>query len=383
MDLREKHIQAFVIAHENDDITKLALGPMPADWPRKAILDQIKSRQKAKIKLPAWLNVQGLIFPSPSLLEQCSSDATAHFKASLFSGETFADLTAGAGADTAAFAQNFKRGFAIERDHETSETLANNLPLLSHTQIDVINKSAEDALDDLPPLDLVYIDPQRRNESTRGLFKLEDTSPNVLALLPKLKEKARNILIKTSPVLDITQAISQLGHVAHIYVVSLGNECKELLFHITDTQEKPAIHAIILGHTPYKLTAKVVPPANITQPQTYLYEPDAGIMKAGLFNELAAEFNIAKLHPHTHLFTADHKLEKFPGRSFVIQNIIPADKRELQKNNIEKANLTLRNFPGTVDELRKKLNLKDGGDDYIFACTLGDEQKVLICCRRC
>lgn len=410
MDLRDPAIQGFVMTHENEDVAKLGLAPMPPDWPRTAILNQIKSRQKAKTKIPAWLGIEGIIFPSPSLLEQCSSQATANFKASLFAGESFADLTAGAGVDSAALAQKFKYGFAIERDKEAAQLLSNNLPLLSPHKIEILNKVAEEVIADLPTLDLIYIDPQRRSENKRGLFKLEETSPNVLALLPKLRSKAKNILIKASPVLDIALATQQLGAVKAVYVVSLHGECKELLFHLSTVIPAPTsqsdggnergsipawtparggcdteIIAAILNNngTPaYTLSKASAAPAPISAPQTYLYEPDAAIMKAGLFNELAAEFDLAKLHPATHLFTSGKKHTGFPGRSFTIKGILPPDKKELQRKKIEKANVTVRNFPATVDELRKKLNLKEGGDDYLFACTLLDARKALICCAR-
>ena len=379
-------IRDFILRHAEDDVRALGLARMPPEWPRPQILDQIHARQKARDKMPAWYATESIVFPSADLMEQCSSQATAAFKAGLVDGESFADLTAGAGIDTAAIAARFSKGYAVERDAHAASCLTHNLPLMGVRYVDVLNKTCEDFIAGMPPVDLVFLDPQRRNTAQRGLFRLEDTSPNILDLLPDLNTKAKSIMLKTSPVLDIDLGVTQLPSVRDVHVVEWNGECKEILFIIQPGYEgQPAIHAHRLkddGLAQVSLTATRAEddttPCPIAQPEGFLYEPGPAFMKAGLFNTMAARYGLKKLHPSTHLYTSDVPVKNFPGRGFRIESVVTIDRRSIP----DKANLAIRNFPGTVDELKKKLGVRDGGDIYLFACTLADGQKRIIVCQK-
>lgn len=376
-------IARFIRDHAGDDVRALALTKMPADWPRAAILDQIRARQKAQDKIPDWLEQDGVILPSADLMEQCSSTATARFKASLVSGDVFCDLTAGAGIDTAALATQFKSGIAVEIDAHNASCLAHNLPRMGASHVQVRQDSAENFIAGTPPVDLVFIDPQRRDSGKRGLFKLEETSPNIINLLPTLK--TRVLMVKTSPVLDIDLGIRQLGPVSNVHVVEWRGECKEILFLRDESTTETTIHAHQLnddGSPRASISAtrnkEEQAPCPFSDPLRYLYEPGPAFMKAGLFRSMAQIYGLMKLHPSTHLYTADHYVEHFPGRVFEITDNLPVDKKAMP----EKANLAIRNFPGTVEDLKKKLGIKDGGDIYLFACTLQDGQKRVLSARK-
>lgn len=379
-------IRDFILRHAEDDVRALGLARMPPEWPRPSILDQIHARQKARDKIAVWYGTEGVVFPSADLMEQCSSQATARFKAGLVRGESFIDLTAGAGIDTAAIAANFSKTCAIERNAHAASCLRHNLPLMGVGSADIINAACEDFIATMPPVDLVFLDPQRRNTAQRGLFRLEDTSPNILGLLPVLRAKAKMILLKTSPVLDIDLGVTQLTDVRDVYVVEWNGECKEILFVIVPGHSAPpVIHAHRLndgGQAVISIKATRaeddMTPCPVDMPDGFLYEPGPAFMKAGLFNTMGAQYGLKKLHPSTHLYTAAMPVVGFPGRGFRIESVVTVDRRSVP----DKANLAIRNFPGTVDELKKKLGIRDGGDIYLFACTLADGQRRIIVCQK-
>lgn len=384
--LLSAEIQEFIREHENADVAALALKKPPdTTWDYPAILNQIKSRQKAKKKCPQWLEVKNVLFPPPDIIEQASSAATARYKAGLVKGTGFADLTGGAGVDTLAMAQNFKSGFCIEQDQTAAEMLAHNLPLLTRTPLKVQHKNAEDFIADMPDVDCVMIDPQRRDNSRKGKFKLAECSPDITAMLPVLLQKSAHIIIKTSPMLDITETIKTLGHVTQVHVMEMNGECKELLFVLSQNKtdkDETVITALQLDETGHVLTE-----LNFTQneeqgaqpeygmPEKYLYEPGPAFQKAGGFGVLAKRFNLKKLHKHTHLYTSAVQHKHFPGRAFEIIAQYPV---KAGKIPLKQANLTTRNFPLSVADLRKKLGIAEGGEDYLFACTLENGTKTVL-----
>ncbi len=390
--LLNQEMRVFIRKHDNDDIRDLALKTPPnPDWPYALILDQIKARQKARIKLPLWLDHHDdILFPPSDILEQASSTATARYKASLVKGAHFIDLTGGTGVDSHAFAENFNSGICVEHNEQAATLLTHNLPLLSDKPVEIRRDTAEHALQTLPNTDLIYIDPQRRDSGRKGLYKLEDCAPNVLELLPLIKSKTRYLMLKTSPIMDITTGLETLEHVSAVHCVQWRGECKELLYILDferapDIQNTPITAAILddQGNASASFTftkeQETSAKASTNMPLRYLYEPGPALQKVGAFNQIAAQYALHKLHKHTHLYTSDTLLPTFPGRVFEIQSLFPAQKKALP---MDKANLTIRNFPGNTDGLRKKLNLKDGGDDYLFACTLINEQKSLIHARK-
>lgn len=377
-------IRAFLNKHADADPKTLALKKWPDDkWPKALILDQIKARQKAAKKIPNWLNQHpDLILPPSDIIEQASSTATARYKASLASGKTFTDLTGGAGIDSWAFIHNFNHADIVEQTVEAAEILKHNFALTHPNTATIHTQTAETYAQIMQPADCLYIDPERRTTQRRGIYKLEECSPNVIDLLPILETKAQTIIIKTSPMLDIAKGIEALKHVTDIHVIEWNNECKELLFILKPghTTKHPKIHAVRLnddGTPEHKISSldSEITASEYADPQTYLYEPSPAVQKSGLFDSLTNAYPIQKLAPSTNLFTSETPIKDFPGRSFKIINTYPPQKKALP---FKKANLTVRNFPETTENLRKKLGLKDGGNEYLFACTLANDTKRII-----
>ncbi|MGH1397995.1 MAG: THUMP-like domain-containing protein [Alphaproteobacteria bacterium] len=372
-------IQTFITAQADSDVRTLALKKPPnPDWPYPIILDQIKTRQKAKIKAPQLLETPNWVFPAHNVFEQASSTATALFKASLIKANSFTDLTGGAGIDSWAFAQTTKNGTVIDADETNAALLAHNLPIPAH------HTTAEEFAPTMQPVDLTLIDPQRRTKKQKGLYRFEDCSPNILELLPHIKSKT--IMIKASPMMDIEQGLAALPNTSDIYVIEHAGECKELLFILKKEPTTPTIHAVNIdknGHPTHKLSftseEEKSATCQISAPQQYLYEPGPAFLKSGAYKTIAARYNLAKLHQHTHLYTSDTPLKNFPGRIFEIINTYPVQAKVLP---FTRANLTTRNFPQSVETLRKKLKLKDGSNDYLFACTLNTGKHALLHCNK-
>ncbi|WP_296619189.1 hypothetical protein [Marivirga sp.] len=389
---RNEKIWKFIKDHEQDNPAQLVLKQKQfPDLPLRELASQIASRQKAKTKLPEWY-AQKVWFPPKLSLEQCSSEATAKFKASLISGKSFADLTGGFGIDTYYLSQNFLESHYVEQQQELCELAKYNFGVLK-SNIEVHHLQSEAFLEDIKkPLDWIYLDPARRGDRNQKVFLWEDCSPNLVKLLPLLFEKSKNIIVKAAPMQDISRAIAELENkIKAVYIIEWQGEVKELLYVLSkDTVEYPDIHAVQLSDagTPHflfvgnKLT-EAESSINYEMPQQYLYEPSPAMMKAGFFKQLAQKFQLSKLHPNTHLFTSHEIKEYFPGRLFKIVNQIPAKRKELKKYLPEmKANLASRNFPMPIAQLKKKLGLKDGGEHYLFATTLKNEEKVILICEK-
>lgn len=385
--LRDPAVRQFIAAHDQDDVAALALKKPPrADWPYPIILDQIAARQKARRKMPLWLEQPDIILPPAALIEQASSPATAAYKASLFAGKTFCDLTAGTGIDALALARRFESGICVEKDPHHAACLAHNLKLLG-ANLHVENSSAEDFIERMPAVDLAMIDPQRRDTARKGKFRLEDGSPDILALLPALRAKAKTILLKTAPMLDIDAACAALGGAAAVHIIETGGVCREVLYRLgQDGSLHPPRTAValddagqILHSLRFTREDEAAAHAACAAPQAFIYEPGPAFLKAGAFAMLAQRYDVQKLHPATHLYTSETYRPDFPGRHFRLQSVYPVDPKALP---FSKAHLALRNFPGHADALRKRLKLADGGDDYLFACTLMPEKRVLLHVRK-
>lgn len=358
---------------------------------KKKLVHQVQCLQKASEKLPSLVANTQIVFPAGISLEQCSSEITAKYKASLFSGKTFMDLSTGFGVDSYYFSQRFERGILIERNVELGKIVAHNFALLHQNNVQfILGENAEDILPKWQePIDLIYIDPARRNQAGDKIFKLKDCEPDIVSLQSILLEKCKTILIKTSPLLDITLACQELQHVKNIYVVAVNNECKELLIEIEkDFIQEPQIHAVHLiknatqAYAFYNSEEKNTMP-QIAACQQFLYEPNAAIIKAGAYKKIALDFGLQKLHTHTHLYTSNELVSNFPGRRFEVLAQIDANKKEVQKTIPDgKATLSIRNFPSSVAELKKKLGLQDGGEYYIFGTTFYNDKKGLLVTRK-
>lgn len=382
----------FIRAHSRDDVRLLALqAPRYPDVDMPAAIVQIAGRQAAANKIPSWQSIEELWYPRHLSMEQCSSEITAQYKSTLADGETLADLTGGFGIDCAFMARRFRKVSYVERQEELCEIAKHNFPLLGLKHITVYNEDGVAHLQKMEPVDCIFIDPARRNEHGGKTIAISDCEPDVEELEELLLSKGKQIIIKLSPMLDLTLALKNMKHVREVHVISVNNECKELLLII---RNKPSllipIHCINL--TPKeKQTFTFTREGELTSEclytkelGKYLYEPNASILKAGAFRSIASRYEVKKLHPNSHLYTSDLWIENFPGRSFLITGQCSFNKKEIKETigELKKANITVRNFPATVAEIRKRTKLSDGGEVYLFATTLSNEQKVFIKCSK-
>lgn len=382
----QPEVQAYLKEHSQATLTDLAFkkSPFPA-IPMSDLLTQIESKQKSKNKLSKWYSTDCIIFPPKLSIEQTSSEECAAYKASLVEGNTLIDLTGGFGIDCYYFAQRIKQVIHCEIQPELSAIVQHNYQQLQQANITCI---AGDSLDYLAKsnrqFDYIYLDPARRNQNKEKVFFLSDCTPNIVEQLDLLFQHTATVLVKTSPLLDIQAGLSELKHVKAIHIVALHNEVKELLWII----EKEYVGSIVL--TAVNLTKKEPQitildlsddaVATYSEPQTYLYEPNSALLKTGKFNAISAYFNVAKLHQHSQLYTSE-ALVDFSGRRFKIKQHLPYNKATAKEYlQQQKANVTVRNFPIKVDELRKKWKIKEGGDTYIFFTTTLSNQKVFLIC---
>ena len=373
--------------HRQDDVRQLALKGMDP-----LVIQQIAGWQVARTKVPSWAEVEGLHYPRHLSLEQCSSEQTARYKASLLSpGDTFVDLTGGFGVDFFFMSQPFQRRVYVEQQQELCDIARHNFDLLNHP-CTVVCGSATEYLQQMPHASAIYIDPARRDAHGARTYSISDCTPNVLELQELLVKKADRVIIKLYPMLDWHKAASDLQHISAIHIVSVQNECKELLLVLADgaMSEAPVVCINLLAdgtHQRFEYNpATNAQSANVNAKvnATYLYEPNASIMKAGCFDEIGDFYQICKLSANSHLYVSDHEVKDFPGRGFQILSIPSMNKRELKEalRDIDRANITVRNFPMSAEALRKRLRLKDGGDLYIFATTVGDGSHQLFICRK-
>ncbi len=380
----------FFRRYEHGVVSELSLNLKTTPRQRE-LLQQISRKQKIETKIPVFFESDQVHYPEVISLEQCSSEATANFKSSLFSGGTILDLSAGMGVDSLLFSRHFQRTILVEPNQSLAEITSHNLKALAPSADIFIEKgkTASEFLEKFSEkVDLIYLDPSRRNEVGDKVFRLQDCEPNAILIMPQLMEISNYVLIKTSPLLDITLVCESIPYVKNVYVLSINNECKELLFHIEKNHSSDyQIHAVDLSRrTQISFFSKDEwhYDAENSLPLQYLFEPDASLLKAGAFNVIQQKYQVFKLHQHSHLYTSSAMIANFQGRAFVIDAIVKPDKKEIHKYLINgQANLTIRNFPGTVAALRKKWQIKEGGSQYLFATTLCDGSKVVIFCTKC
>ncbi|MCT4698793.1 class I SAM-dependent methyltransferase [Tenacibaculum haliotis] len=385
----DKNVQEFIDKNLNSDITKLILKGSPFEMVFiQELSSQIVSKQKAKNKLPSWFNVKNIYYPPKISIEQTSSEITAKYKASLVSGNNLIDITGGFGVDVFYFSKKFKNVIHSEINEELSKIVAHNYQQL---KIDNVQTIASDGLEFLKnsskKFDCIYIDPSRRNDLKGKVFLLKDCLPNVPENIDFLFTKSETILIKNSPMLDISSTLNELKYVKEIHVVAVNNEVKELLF-LLEKKCKSIIkvNAVnLLKNKSQEFTFNINNEQNskYSLPINYLYEPNAAILKSGGFNEVANQYKINKLHQHSHLYTSEKLVIDFPGRTFKIEEIFPYNKKKLRKQlTISKANITTRNFPKSVAQIRIETKLKDGGDTYLFFTTNCNNELIIICCSK-
>lgn len=394
----------FIREYRERDIRQLALqaNRFP-DVDMPYALDQIQGWQIARRKLPKWAACDGVIFPPHLSMEQCSSEPTAQYKLNLAMewasrvghASRMTDLTGGFGVDFSFTSCAFAAATYVERNEQLCHIVEHNLPLLGLNNATVVCADAVEYLSTVEPQTMLFLDPARRDEHGAKTVMLADCTPDVVQLLPKLLEKSRFTMLKLSPMLDWHKAVDDLqGTVREVHIVSVGGECKELLLvlsTVVESELKVYCADLSIASDPSSLfvytPGSSAPVANSklkTQNSKFLHEPNASIMKAGCFDELAAAYGVSPVSRNSHLFLSDEPVEDFPGRSFVVERVTTMNKGDLRKAlaGIEKANIATRNFPLTVAELRKRLKIKDGGDVYIFATTTAEGEHLLLISRK-
>ena len=388
----------FVREHREEDVRALALqARRDSDVDLPWALDQIQGWQTARRKLPSWAAIDGIVYPPHLSMEQCSSEQTAIYKCGIVirlperSHGLLIDLTGGFGVDFAFMSKCFERAMYVERQEHLCETARHNFSLLGLDHADIVHGDAEEVLTHLdanPSSTLLYLDPARRDSNSSRTYAIADCTPNVLELRDRLFKAADYILLKLSPMLDWHKAVSDLGeHVTEVHIVSTGNECKELLILMNaDHQGEPVIHCVndsqSLIYSPSEDTA--VPVLADGENAAYLYEPNASIMKAGCFGLLTERFPVKALATDSHLFVSSERIEDFPGRRFAVTTVTSMNKKELARalKGIDRANVATRNFPMTAQQLRQRLRLQDGGDNYIFGTTDATGHRCLFICKK-
>lgn len=409
----------FIRQHRNDDVRMLALKDCKDETvDRPFALDQIQGWQTARLKLPTWAATEGIIYPPHLNMEQCSSEETARYKheciAQLCEPEkaTLIDLTGGFGVDFSLMSRGFHRAVYVEQNTQLAEVAQHNFTVLGLQNVETVCGDGVDYLHQLVMeraskaeqgnlKTVIFLDPARRDNHGKKVYRLEDCTPNILGIRDDLFQCADLVMIKLSPMLDWHEAVRQLTNdlpseisAVHceVHVVSVKNECKELLIilHPLSSADRPEIRIVCVNDRQrFETVITTETPQNpllLDRPLgdeagEYLFVPNASIMKAGVFTQLSRAFNLRMLDRDTHYYIGEHDIESFPGRRFRIEAISTMNKKELRKKmgGITQANIATRNFPLSAVELRKRLKLKDGGDKYLFVTTVQNNHIVFIC----
>lgn len=376
----------YIRQHADEDVRQLALrGHKCPDVDLQYALEQIAGRQKARTKLPSWAAIDGIVYPPHLSMEQCSSEVTARYKASIAGkGALFVDLTAGFGVDMALISQGFQKAVHVEQQPQLCAISSENFRLLGLNHIEVVCGDGVAYLHTMRHADLLFIDPARRDVHGGRTYDISDCTPNVLEILDEMLEKADRVMIKLSPMLDWRKAVADLGKVNEVHIISVDNECKELLLILSKTKKPLRVFCVNNDECFEVVEGISSQPRPLPQDMRYLYEPNASVMKAGCFDLIEQRFGVVQLERNSHLFVSDKEISGFPGRQFLIEKRTSMNKRELKATlaDVDQANITVRNFPMSVAELRKRLKLKEGGDVYIFATTISDEGHQLLVCRK-
>ena len=396
----------YIAAHSDSDVARLALHPSKdPQVDMAAALQQIAGRQKAKEKLPKWYENPDILYPKKVSMEQCSSSQTADYKASLVEGKSFADLSGGFGVDTVTLARKFAKGHYVEPQEELCELFQHNCKVLDINNVNIVNGTMEDNLAAIGPVDTIYLDPSRRDVHGRKVVALEDCVPNLLEWKERLLAKCNTLMVKLSPMIDIFQTLRDLPETYAVHVVAVEGECKEVMFLLTQdgtingicrdvarnvSTTSPTIIAANINKTATIRVETTLDTERTTQPRiatglgAYLYEPNAAVMKAGIFNSISQQFQVQKLEKNTNLFTSNELCEDFPGRIFRIEAVHEFHPRKTAKelSHIASASIAVRNFPLSAEELRKTLKIKDGNARFLFGCKVWDGRKMVVMCSK-
>lgn len=388
--LQQKEVKKFIEKNIQSDPKKLILNP-PKEFSKSTInfiVEQIQARQKARGKLNNWVNNFDLLLPPLLSIEQASSESTAMYKKQIAQGERLIDLTGGMGIDCLALSNQFTNTIYVEKEESISSVFNHNIKVLKKN-IEVKNELAEEVLKSLPneiAHTTIYIDPARRDDSKNKVFKLEDCTPNLKELMPLMKLKSSQILIKLSPIIDIKSILKEFDSIKEVHIVSIKNDCKELLIYIDFSFDCEAtIKAVNLkSEQPnyvYTLTQEEQSTSQFGNCDSFIFEPNASILKAGAFKKIGEDFNLKKIAKNTHLYTSDFEVKNFPGRTF--KKITEADKKTIREySSSGRINVLTRNYPIKPDALKKKWKLKDGGDYFLIGFKDVHEKAHLIIAER-
>ena len=392
---------SFITTHRHDDVHQLALKGCPANVDLPFALEQISGWQTAQKKWPTWAATEGLLYPPHLNMEQSSSEQTARYKASLCRRldvrEKMVDLTGGMGVDFFFMAQAFNHAIYVERQPNLCELATHNMARLGLTHVEIKNADSIEYSQTLEHASLLFLDPARRHQNGKRAYALEDCSPNIVLWHRQLLKKCDYLLLKLSPMFDWHEAVKVLEGVREVHIVSVKNECKELLLLLSGTAfagESQNLRVVCVNdeevfefspdHSSYPATISMEDEWHLDE-FLYLYEPNSSVMKAGCFGEVAQRFGITPLGRDSHLFVAKEDIGTFVGRKFQICAISSPKKSSFKTccPQLQQANVAVRNFPMSAQALQQKLQLKDGGDTYIFGTTINRRQHVLIICRKC
>ena len=374
----------FVNAHKDEDTARLLLSAArypSIDMP--AAVQQIEGLRTAREKWPGLLAFEEFFYPPRLNREQSSSEATARYKASIISSDdcqlsTIADLTGGMGVDTLAFAKVAQHVDYVERDPQLCAIMEHNLRAL---RIDNVSVHCADSMEWLTAAgryDLLFVDPARRAASGRKVAAFEDCMPNILEHAEMLRMHCRQLMVKASPMIDIDLGCRQLGNVNEVHVVGVKGECKEVLFVCGEPQGEPRITCEEVSFTRSEEAATEA--RYVKTMGRYLYEPDAMLMKGGPFKIIAVRYGIEQLGHNTHLYTSEKRLDGFPGRVFEVLQELKLSRKEVAAVIPDgKAHVVTRNYPVEAAALQRQLGLREGGDVFVVATSVGDRKCGFLC----
>ncbi|MFN8154606.1 MAG: hypothetical protein U0Y08_09970 [Bacteroidia bacterium] len=380
---------SWVQEHENEPVSQLALRYSGRkDLPLRDLLLQVKGRQIARQKLPSFYARNEIIYPDSLILEQCSSEEAATQKAAWATGKTVADLTGGLGIDSLAFATTAKKVFYCEPDPARCAAARHNFKVLNIANVEVLEGTAEEtgaAL--LLQTEVFFLDPSRRSDDGRKVFRLEELSPDILKLKALLLSNNALVMVKLAPMLDIREGLRQLPETFRVEVISRKDECRELLFFLSNKGGKPEIVCIDTGHPEstfsYDPDAEPLLPLPTGEPDKFLFEPNASLRKAGPWRSICERFGLKMLHPNSHLFTGSKTIEHFPGRIFRIEQILPYKKDKIHEALAgTTAQLLFYNFPVKAQEVTNALQIKSGEPQYLFFTSSAKQRSLVVLAER-
>ena len=383
----DPEVQAFITEHLHSDITSLLLkgSPFP-NVSAKELATQIEAKKRCEAKLPLWFQTAHIYYPNKLNIEQTSSEKTAQYKAELVSGNSLIDLTGGLGVDCCYFAKRIQHVTHFELNGDLQAIAKHNFKQLQAENIQSVHTDGISYLEtNTPTVDWIYVDPSRRHDIKGKVFYLKDCLPNLPEHLELLWRSSHHIMVKASPMLDLSIGIQELAHTKAIHIVAVQNEVKELLYLLERDYEGPL--TIVTANIKKDDTEQFsftygsdeLAQYRLSEPQNYLYEPNAAIMKSGAFKSIAETFDLGKLHPNTHLYTSEVLVPNFPGRVFKITETLTYQKKALKKRLLkQQMNVSTRNFKERPEQIKQQFKIKDGGTIYSFFTTGPEGQKLVI-----